>query len=292
MASKKIKQVQTIRQKLRLLNTYERRLASGEKSETIINGLAKRAGVSHRTFERYVKQAREWRQILPKVSKLLRIWMSQMEEGVPSPNQVLEKLVKGSVDSLMEPWARDAVYCDELIECLDRLRQESIGPVACQVEQEPLFRKLHRQLPSKMRSDYKQWGKSAFHYATTCRDTFREISDEAKSILEKQGCSPVTEIAFAKTVFENTIFPSFYGYAIQPIGSLYRLKFGKDIIAQAGSVDQLERCRIIHNGMRQNYRGKFNPTELYKRLEESELSILAQLQTALDTYLTTHERTG
>ena len=292
MASKKVKQVHTIKQKLRLLTTYERRLASGEKRETIINGLATRAGVSSRTFERYIKQAREWRQILPKVSKLLRTWMSQMEKGVPSPNQVLEKLVIGSADNLMEPWARDVVYSDELIEYLCRLSEEGTGQVACQVEQEPLFRQLYGQLAHKLRIDYKQWGKQVFHYVSVCKGTFREILDEAESVLEKQGCSIATQIAFAKTVFEDTIQPSFFGYAIKPIGRSCKLRFGKGFIAQADSADQLERCRIIHNGMRQSYREKFNPTELYKRLEESKLSILAQLRKALYSYLTMHDHTS
>lgn len=64
----------------------------------------------------------------------------------------------------------------------------------------------------------------------------------------------------------------------------YGLKFGRVLIAQADSADQLERCQILHANVRQSYREKFHPTELHNRLEEAKLSILGQLKRALEGY--------
>ncbi len=278
-ASKRAKVFRNIKPKLRLLDTYEKRVGQGQKGYSVIEKLATRGSMSERTLQRYLKEARDWRDISPEINRLTSKWISQFKDILPTPDEMVQTAVKSARDYFFEISPKPIAYDEEEVMKRFKSKTSEEGRVFCDVENEPLFGRLWKQLPRKFKSYYKRWGKESFTYGITLIRTFFEILATNREMLETEGCSPELQLAFARTIIDDTLQPTSFGYATRRVSNRYLLKFGKDLIAQSESPDQLEIFRSLHSKMRESYRQNFSPTKTFQKLEELKSGIIGQLRT-------------
>lgn len=92
----------SLRDKLIMRDTYEQKLAEGEHRDDILDELSQQYHKDPRQIERYLSEVSDFS--LADTIALIRRWSAELH-GIPSPQQMLEKMINSSIDRLVESCA-------------------------------------------------------------------------------------------------------------------------------------------------------------------------------------------
>jgi len=281
----------TLQEKIAIRNTYDSEMGKGPKSrDDILHNLGERYDVSTRQIERYIEEVHD----LPieETCDLIRRWIVQVKGLMSPPQQLVRDMVRDTQEEFLEPWAKHVILSPELNVPIESVEVKDTEGIHCMVEEDILFTRLRKHLDVKLWKDYERFTRRVFQYEFTCLRVFSELVRLASQVLEKLGCSTITQTTFAKTVFEEAINPSscyYYDYAVKPPAPGYQdseLRYGHEPNPIAkGSSQQLAYCLNIHKGMRENMRERFRqgfqPTQLWKEIDELKIDLVGQLERLL-----------
>jgi hypothetical protein len=277
----------TFRQKIVICDIYDTEMGKGRKRrDDILDQLAKKYDVVTRQIERYIEEVRD----LPikETCDLIERWILQVKQLLSSPEQTIEEMVAENQEMFLEPWAKRVILSPEVNVPIN-IKLEDTERIHCKVERDILFKRLRKHLDARLWKDYERFTRRVLQYDFACRRVFSELVRSASQALEELGCATQTRITFAKTVFQETINPlSYFGYAVKPPSGddrSYGLRFGHDLIAVGESAEQLQGCRAIHENMRERMREWFSqgfqPTQVWKEIDELRIDLLGQLERLL-----------